>query len=62
MHLYILLDFFNIIYLFIWLHQILVVACGIFNLCCSMQDVLVVAIRISFPDQGSNADSLPWEH
>ena len=56
-------------YLFIWLHQILVVACRIFNFCCSMWDLqflqtgflfsayelLALVYRIQFPDQG------PWE-
>ena len=39
------------IYLFIWLHWVLVVACKI----------LVVACGTWFPDQGSNPRPLHWE-
>ena len=38
--------FFNKYYLFIWLHRVLVVALEIFNLCCSMQDLLIAACGI----------------
>ena len=37
---------------FIWLHWVLVVACGSF----------VAACGISFPDQGSNLGHLDWEY
>ena len=47
------------IYLFIWLHQVLVEAHGIFNFHCSKWGLL--AYRIQFPDQGSNPGALHWE-
>ena len=54
------LFFFNI-YLFIWLHQVLIAACGIFSVHCSIQDVLVAACGIYFPGQGSNRGLLHYE-
>ena len=63
------------IYLFIWLHRVLVAArkiivaarrifvatCGIFS--CSMWDLFsVAACGIQFPDQGSNSSPLHREH
>ena len=55
------------IYLFIWLHQVLLVACRIFS--CGMRDLflvvacelLVAACRIQFPDQGWNPGPLHWK-
>ena len=64
-------------YLLIWLHQILVVSCRIFNFCCSMCDLqflqtgflfsvyelLAVACRIQFPDQGiGSIEPQPPDH
>ena len=54
-------DFFKNIYLFIWLHQVLIAACGIFSLHCSIQDFLVAACGIQFPDQGLNRGPLHYE-
>ena len=54
-------DFFKNIYLFIWLHQVLIAACGIFSLHCSIQEFLVTACGIYFPDQGSNRGPLHYE-
>ena len=42
--------------------RVLVVARGIFVLCCGMWDLLVAACGIWFPDQGSNLGPLRWEH
>ena len=50
------------IYLFIWLHCVLVVACSILNPCCGVQDLLVGARGIQFPGQCSNPGPLHWEH
>ena len=54
--------------LFIWPHQVLVVAQGIFDLSCGMQDLSVAACKllvtadgVQFPDQGSNPGLLHWE-
>ena len=46
-------------YLFIWLHWVLFVACGIFSAACKL---LVVVCGIQFPHQGSNPCPLNWEH
>ena len=47
---------------FIWLLRVLVIACGIFNLCFSMQALLDAACGIQFPDQGSNPGPRHWQH
>ena len=40
------------IYLFIWLHCVLVAVC----------ELLIATCGVSFPDQGSNPDPLHWEY
>ena len=51
-----------------WLHQVLAVTCGIFDLCCSMQDLLAVACELScsmwdlVPRPWTKAQPLHWEH
>ena len=52
MHCFCSLPFYNI-YLFIWLHQVLVAALGIFDL---------VAACVMFPEQELNPGPLPWKH
>ena len=49
------------IFSFIWLHQILVVACKIFDLHYSVHDLLVVACGIWFPGQRSDLGPLHWD-
>ena len=46
-------------FLFIWLHWVLVVALGIFNLCCG---IFGCGMWDLVADQGSNSGSLHWEH
>ena len=41
---------------------VLVLAPGIFVLCCGVRDLLVAACGIWFPDQGLNLGPLCWEH
>ena len=48
-------------FFFFWLRQVLIAACGIFSLHCSIQDFLVAACGIYFPDQGSNRGPLHYE-
>ena len=43
------------IYLFICLHRVFIVPCGIF-------DLFIAACGMWFPDQGSNPGPLHWEH
>ena len=47
------------IYVFIWLHQVLVTACRIFSWGIQL---LSAECGIQFPDQGSNPGPLHWEH
>ena len=58
--------FFKKIFVFIWLCQVLVVAWGIFDLSCNLQDLFICGIWTPscgmFPDQGWNPDTLSWEH
>ena len=55
------LSFLKNIYLFIWLHRVLVVADGLLS-CRSLAPYLQHAFGIQFPDQGSNPGPLHWEH
>ena len=54
--------------LFIWPHQVWVVAQGVCDLSCSTKDLLVAACKllvtahgVRFPDQGSNPSLLHWD-
>ena len=47
-------------YLFIWLHWVFVVACGILLIVAACE-LLVKACGIQFPDQGWNPSPLSWE-
>ena len=49
-------------YLFIWLHQVLVVACRIFSYSMGFFFFSVVSRGIQFPDQGSNPGPLHCKH
>ena len=51
--------FFKYFYLFIWLCQVLAVACKILVPACELS---VMAYGIYFPNQGSNSGPLHWEH
>ena len=47
--------------LFIHLYWVLVAACGIFDIPCSMGNLLIAACGIWYPHQGSNLRPLLWE-
>ena len=51
--------FFKYFYLFIWLCQVLAVACKILVPVCELS---VMAYGIYFPNQGPNLGPLHWEH
>ena len=48
--------------LFIWFHQVLVVAHNTLDLHCTMKDLSLGACGIQFLDQGLNPGSRHWEH
>ena len=54
--------FLKSIYIFGLTEWVLVAACRIFNFCWRMWNLLVVACRIQFPDQGLNPGTLHWKH
>ena len=55
------LFFFSFLKIFNWLQWVLAVAHRIFDLCCGVEDLLVVACRIEFSDQELKLFPLHWE-